>query len=183
VVSKVRNIWWLNGIFLGCFLVAWSNSLAGQVPTDSFKVTQDVNLNYRSQKQMFDSIHFWIFNKVDYPNFGLLPETEFKKFVKLSDSLASDKTIFGQFMQYRWTVAQGFKKLKKKVKKAQMKEDKTTFRWNKRLEYKSEGIYDIRRVEVPFSFKKKEYLLRFECLWWCDNVYHVGKIQIIEDSY
>jgi hypothetical protein len=180
VKFKVRQIWVPKELFWISFFIFWSKISTAQSVQDSVAACQ-VQTGYPNEFTLFDSIKVWLFQKHDYPYYGLLNEAEFRAFVRVTDTLSSDKTVYGQFMQYRYSVYRGFQKTRKRVKKWQLKEDKLSILWNKRLIYRGEGVYDIQRIEVPCNTKKNKYVLRFEVLRWHQRWYHTGQIQLLEE--
>ncbi len=146
--------------------------------TDSVKPT----VGYRYDWELFDSLAHWIFSKEPYNYSGLMSEEAFFRMTRLSDSLSPEKVVHGQFQQYRWRVFKGIQKAKKRAKKNLLKEGKIQMDWNNRLVYKNEGIYKIKRIEVPISYKKERYILRFETILWEGRIYHVGKVSLLTDN-
>ena len=175
-VSRVFLRW-----ILGCFLLGWSNFSYSQsepiVPPQE-RIQSD---GYRDLSQMFDSLFLWVFTKETYAYQGLLQEDAFVKMTRLSDSLSPPIVVHGQYMQYRWRVFKGIEKVKKKAKKIGMRQAKVQSQWARRIAYNSEGVFKMTRLEVPISYNKQRYLLRFEGLFWNGKWYHVGELGLIID--
>jgi len=187
---------------LGCFLGLLSNSLMAQADTTvnpesiQLPVSEapsmlliDSSANgeipkiegYYDLEDAFDSLKKWIFTKQTYNYQCLLSEVEFVKMTRLSDSISPEIVVHGQFVQYRWKVFKGIEKTKKKAKKLQLREGKIITYWNRRISYDNQGLYWIKRIEVPLEYKKAKYTLRFEMLRWGHKWYHVGAVQILID--
>lgn len=166
-----------------------SSGIGGIFPHKSIKLkksnqidTINPNLGYRYDWELFDSLSHWVFGKANYNYHGLLTEDAFLKMTRLSDTLSPEKVVHGQFQQYRWRVFKSIQKAKKRAKKALLKEAKIQMDWNNRLVYKNEGIYKIKRIEVPVAYKKQRYILRYESLLWEGRIYHVGKVSLLTEN-
>jgi hypothetical protein len=202
VKVKGRIIRLLFKGILGCFLGLLSNSLPAQTDSTGHfnrvplpvpgtqgtelldsSATNGVSQNegYYELKDAFDSLQKWIFTKETYNYQNVLTEPEFVKMTRLSDSLSPEIVVHGQYMQYRWRVFKGIEKTKKKAKKWQLRGDRITTKWNKRISYDNQGLYLIKRIEVPLEYRKEKYTLRFEMLRWGRKWYHVGAVQILID--
>lgn len=187
---------------MGCFLGLLSNSLSAQTDTTDHisgiqlsvsetpsTVLIDSSANgmvaqnegYYEIEDAFDSLKKWIFTKETYNYQCLLSEAEFVKMTRLSDSLSPEIVVHGQFVQYRWKVFKGIEKSKKKAKKLQLREGKISAYWKRRITYDNQGLYGIKRIEVPLEYKKQKYTLRFEMLRWERRWYHVGAVQVLVD--
>jgi len=187
---------------LGCFLGLLSNSLSAQTDTtdhisgiqlsvsetpstvliDSLENREVAKIEgYYELEDAFDSLKKWIFTKETYSYQCLLSEAEFVKMTRLSDSLSPEIVVHGQFVQYRWKVFKGIEKSKKKAKKLQLREGKISTYWSRRISYDNQGLYLIKRIEVPLEYKKQKYTLRFEMLRWERRWYHVGAVQVLVD--
>lgn len=187
---------------LGCFLGLLSNSLSAQADTsvDNKRIQLPVSETpsmllidssakrevakiegYYVLEDAFDSLKKWIFTRETYNYQCLLSEVEFVKMTRLSDSLSPEIVVHGQFVQYRWKVFKGIEKAKKKAKKLQLREGKISTYWNRRISYDNQGLYGIKRLEVPLEYKKQKYTLRFEMLRWERRWYHVGAVQVLID--
>ena len=136
---------------------------------------------YYALEDAFDSLRKWIFTRETYNYQYLLSEVEFVKMTRLSDSISPEIVVHGQFVQYRWKVFKGIEKAKKKAKKLQLREGKISTNWNWRISYDNQGLYLIKRIEVPLEYKKQKYTLRFEMLRWERRWYHVGAVQVLVD--
>lgn len=165
---------------LGCFFMLWSNSLVGQKSKQS-EFTATDSLGYQNVKRVFDSLQVWIFTKEGYRYQGLLSESEFVEMTRLTDSVSPSIIVHGQYMQYRYRVFKGIEKAQKKAQKWNLKIDKISASWNKRISYENNGVYKMTRVEVPISYRNKPYMLRFEVLEWKGNWYHVGAVGLLMD--
>ena len=187
---------------LGCFLGLLSNSLSAQTDTTDHissiqlpvsetpgTVIIDSSANgdvpkiegYYDLEDAFDSLKKWIFTKQTYNYQCLLSEVEFVKMTRLSYSISPEIVVHGQFVQYLWKVFKGIEKTKKKAKKLQLREGKISAYWNRRISYDNQGLYLIKRIEVPLEYKKQKYTLRFEMLRWERRWYHVGAVQVLID--
>ena len=187
---------------MGCFLGLLSNSLMAQSDTTvnlnwiHLPVSETPNTalldsssngeipkieGYYDLEVAFDSLKKWIFTKETYNYQCLLSEVEFVKMTRLSDSISPEIVVHGQFVQYRWKVFKGIEKAKKKAKKLQLREGKISAYWNRRISYDNQGLYGIKRIEVPLEYKKQKYTLRFEMLRWKRRWYHVGAVQVLID--
>lgn len=175
-VSQVCLRW-----ILGCFLLGWSNFSYSQSEPAAASPSLVQSEGYRDLSQMFDSLFLWVFTKETYAYQGLLSEEAFVKMTRLSDSLSPPIVVHGQYMQYQWRVFKGIEKVKKKAKKLGLRQAKVQSLWTKRIAYNSEGVYKMTRLEVPISYNKQRYLLRFEGLFWNGNWYHVGAVGLITD--
>ena len=136
---------------------------------------------YYALEDAFDSLRKWIFTRETYNYQYLLSEVEFVKMTRLSDSISPEIVVHGQFVQYRWKVFKGIEKAKKKAKKLQLREGKISTNWNWRISYDNQGLYLIKRIEVPLEYKKQKYTLRFEMLRWELRWYHVGGVKVLVD--
>lgn len=167
-------------VVLGCFFIFSSNKAHSQI-SQNIQVVADSTNGYWEVKPMWDSISNWLFTKEDYNYQGLLLESEFVAMSRLSDSVSPDIVVHGQYMQYRWRVYKGMERAKKKSKKYKLKEGKIQANWSKRISYDNEGLYRIKRVEVPVSYRKNNYNIRFEALFWKGKWYHVGAVTVMLD--
>ena len=165
---------------LGCFFMFWSNSLEGQTPRKiDFMITDSIG--YQSEKEVFDSLCVWLFTKEKYAYQGLLSELEFTEMTRLTDSVSPPVMVHGQYMQYRFRVFKGIEKAQKKARKWNLKIDRISADWKKRISYENNGIYKMKRVEVPTSYRDKQYIFRFEALMWKGRWYHVGALGLLAD--